>query len=196
MYKIPDGFKIIAITNRQICPRPLEDQAELLCKQGIKDIIIREKDLSPQAYDLLANALFSKCNKYEPNLILHSFWQRQNTEDRDKFKKIHFPLWLFEQDHEEIIKAGYEEIGVSCHSLKEAKRAIELGATYITASHIYPTDCKKGLAPRGLEFLREICANVDIPVYALGGIKADGSQFEELADAGAKGACIMSGLMK
>ena len=189
--KIPD-FKIIAITNRNLCPRPLEDQAKLLCKEGIKDIIIREKDLTPKAYRALAERIYENCKDFNGNLILHSFWQERDP----RFTKIHFPLWLLEENHKEIQKAAYKEIGVSCHSLLEARQAISLGATYITASHIYQTDCKKDLKPRGLEFLNNICSHVDIPVYALGGIKSDGSQFEELKEAGAKGACIMSGFMK
>ena len=43
-------------------------------------------------------------------------------------------------------------IGASTHSLEDAKIAEKLGATYITASHIFATDCKKGLEPRGWIF--------------------------------------------
>ena len=32
---------------------------------------------------------------------------------------------------------------------------------------------QKGLPPRGLDFLREVCRSVDIPVYAIGGIRPE-----------------------
>ena len=48
--------------------------------------------------------------------------------------------------------------------------AQEHGATYVTAGHIYPTDCKRGLAARGTQFLERVCRVVSIPVYAIGGI--------------------------
>ena len=41
----------------------------------------------------------------------------------------------------------------------EAER---LGATYVTAGHIFTTDCKKGLPPRGLDFLKNVCDAVTI----------------------------------
>ena len=191
------NFKVISITNRQICQGPLPVQIDKLCRLGVKDFILREKDMSPSDYANLAADVLKVCQNHGANLMLHSFWQVANLDN-----KIHFPLWLLERDHAEISAKGFAEIGCSCHSIEEAKRAIDLGATYITASHIYPTDCKKGLAPRGLDFLKEICQFVksqkgnDFPVYALGGIKTDGSQFEELKLAGADGACLMSGLMK
>ena len=81
------------------------------------------------------------------------------------------------------------------HSVEEAVEAQNLGASYITAGHIYATDCKKGLAPRGLEFLKEVCDSVTIPVYAIGGIDVDGTRRDEVKMCGAAGSCIMSGMM-
>lgn len=85
-------------------------------------------------------------------------------------------------------------IGTSVHSVEEAVRAERLGASYLFAGHIFETDCKKGLAPRGLSFLEEVCKSVSIPVYALGGIN---DQTEPLVrKTGAEGACRMSDYMK
>jgi len=55
---------------------------------------------------------------------------------------------------------------------------------------------KRGVPPRGLEFLKAVCENVNIPVYAIGGINIDGSRRQEVQECGAKGSCIMSGMMK
>lgn len=48
----------------------------------------------------------------------------------------------------------FKTIGTSAHSVEEAIEAQKLGATYISAGHIFATDCKKDLPPRGLEFLK------------------------------------------
>lgn len=87
-------------------------------------------------------------------------------------------------------------IGCSIHSVEEAVEARNMGSSYITAGHVYVTDCKKGLAPRGLDFLKNVCDSVDIPVYAIGGINIDGGRREEVKKYGAAGSCIMSGMMK
>ena len=52
------------------------------------------------------------------------------------------------------------------------------------------------LAPRGLDFLKNVCDSVDIPVYAIGGINIDDGRREEVKKYGAAGSCIMSGMMK
>ncbi|MFR9001159.1 MAG: thiamine phosphate synthase [Anaerobutyricum soehngenii] len=49
-------------------------------------------------------------------------------------------------------KSHFQIIGASCHSLEEAKEAQNLGCTYITAGHIFLTDCKKGLPREGTSF--------------------------------------------
>ena len=74
--------------------------------------------------------------------------------------------------------------------------AEQLGAAYVTAGHIFTTDCKKGLPPRGLDFLKNICDAVTIPVYGIGGIKFDPQQWNSLKKQGACGGCIMSGMMQ
>ena len=84
--------------------------------------------------------------------------------------------------------------GVSVHSIDEAIIAERWGADYITAGHIFVTDCKKDIPPRGLDFLREICHRVRIPVFAIGGINK--SNYQSVLDAGAAGFCLMSELMK
>ena len=68
-----------------------------------------------------------------------------------------------------------------------------LGCTYITAGHVFETDCKKGLPGRGLQFLRKVCEVVEIPVYGIGGINED--NIAMVRETGAKGACLMSSLM-
>ena len=114
---------------------------------------------------------------------------------------IHLPLPLLRRLSEKGILsspefASFTVLGTSVHSVAEAREAEHLGVTYLTAGHIYVTDCKKGLAPRGLHFLQEVCKSVSVPVYGIGGIKFDPVQWQELQSAGATGGCIMSGMME
>lgn len=95
---------------------------------------------------------------------------------------------------EEEKKKQFRSIGASCHSVAEAQEAARLGCTYITAGHVFVTDCKKGLAPRGLAFLQEVVESVAIPVYAIGGIGSENAA--SVRKTGAAGICVMSGLMQ
>ena len=73
----------------------------------------------------------------------------------------------------------FKVIGTSVHSVEDAIKAEQLGATYMTAGHIFATDCKKGLPPRGLDFLKNVCDTVQIPVYAIGGINIASSEGDD-----------------
>ena len=86
------------------------------------------------------------------------------------------------------------QTGISVHSVPEALEAQQLGGAYLIAGHIYETDCKKDLAPRGLDFLREVCQSVSVPVFAIGGVTAE--RVPELLARGAAGCCVMSGAMQ
>jgi thiamine-phosphate pyrophosphorylase len=77
-------------------------------------------------------------------------------------------------------------VGVSCHSLDDARRAESAGANYLFFGPVFETPAKKQFgAPQGVEKLAEVCRSVRIPVIAIGGMSGDRS-FECLR-AGAAG---------
>ena len=181
---------VIAVTNRKLSQRPFLEQIKRVCQLRPEAVILREKDLSEEAYTILAEKVMHICEKYSVPCILHSFAKAAMALN---VKAIHMPLPLLRKMTPQE-KNHFEIIGASCHSLEEAKEAERLGCTYITAGHIFLTDCKKGLPGRGLTFLQNICENVSIPVYAIGGISNE--NINDVRQTGAAGACIMSGFMK
>ncbi len=65
-------------------------------------------------------------------------------------------------------------IGVSAHSLAEARCAEEQGAHYILLGPLYPTESKMQYGPPlGLARFRRICRAITVPALALGGIQPD-----------------------
>ena len=185
-------FRIIAVSNRKLCKRPFLEQIERVCKIHPEAVILREKDLTKEEYGTLAKEVMDICSRYQVSCILHNFWE---TAIELGCTSVHLPLPVFQKllDKE---KNKFAKIGISIHSVEEAKEAERLGASYLTAGHIYATDCKKGLSPRGLEFLKEVCREVSIPVYGIGGIKFDEEQWNAMEKCGAVGGCIMSGMME
>ncbi|MDQ0160261.1 thiamine phosphate synthase [Alkalibacillus salilacus] len=84
-------------------------------------------------------------------------------------------------------------IGRSVHSVEEAQDAAISGADYVIFGHIFKTNSKPGLLPRGLEQLGHLIKSVDIPVIAVGGITP--KRVESVMTYGASGVAIMSGLI-
>jgi thiamine-phosphate pyrophosphorylase len=65
-------------------------------------------------------------------------------------------------------------IGISCHSLESARAAMRGRADYIFFGPVFATPSKAAFgAPQGIERLREVCAAVEIPVFAIGGINLE-----------------------
>jgi thiamine-phosphate pyrophosphorylase len=61
-------------------------------------------------------------------------------------------------------------MGVTCHSVAEAKAAQEAGASYISVGCLFPTQSKNNTVPVSLLELEKIRAEVDLPLSAIGGI--------------------------
>lgn len=180
---------IICVTNRKLCKGEFLERVENIAQAGPKAVILREKDLGEKEYTVLAERVMEICKKYGTLCILHSFAEVARNLKADG---LHVPLSLLCKINGRQ-KACFKHLGTSCHSIEEAKEAERLGCTYLIAGHIFPTDCKKNVPPRGLGFLKEVCNNVTVPVYAIGGISH--KNFVSVKEAGAWGGCVMSGLM-
>ena len=204
---LENRIKLNIITNRKLCENEnLEKQIKKIFSAYEKKIILknfeivaltlREKDLDKNEYLNLVEKIYPICKKYRIDLILHQNYDL-NLDEKYNIGGIHLSYEIFKSLNknirEELIKK-YKRIGVSIHSLEEAKDVENLGATYVVAGHIFETDCKKGLEPRGLNFIKELSSILTIPIFAIGGINEENSNL--VLNSGAFGVCMMSSLMK
>ena len=200
-------IKLNIITNRKLCENEnLERQIEkifsayekkiILKKFEIVTLTLREKDLDKNEYLNLVEKIYPICKKYGIDLILHQNYDL-NLDKKYKIGGFHLSYEIFKSLNknirEKLIKK-YKRIGVSIHSLEEARKVENLGASYVVAGHIFETDCKKGLEPRGLNFIKELSSILTIPIFAIGGINKENSNL--VLNSGAFGVCMMSSLMK
>lgn len=181
--------EIMCVTNRRLCREDFLTRMEAVAAAAPAGVILREKDLAPDDYRVLAQQALAICRVHATPCIFHSFPQVALELGADG---LHLPLPLLRTLSPEE-REKFPLLGASCHSVEDAQEAERLGCTYITAGHIFATDCKKGLPPRGLSFLREVCRTVQIPVWAIGGIEPE--NFLSVMATGAQGGCVMSGLM-
>jgi thiamine-phosphate diphosphorylase len=84
-------------------------------------------------------------------------------------------------------------IGKSVHSVEAAVRAAESGADYLTAGTIFASLSHPDIEPRGLDFLREVCGSVPVPVLAIGGVTPRNAG--DCLRAGAAGVAVLSAIM-
>ena len=180
--------RVLAVTNRHLCTGDFLDQVKRIAAAHPCGLVLREKDLDEDAYQALAADVLRICDTHAVPCMLHRFDRVARVLG---CARIHLPLpYLIE--HPQAVQ-GFAVVGVSVHSVDEAKEAVRLGATYLTAGHVFLTDCKKGVPARGLDFLRAVCEAVPVPVYAIGGITPQNAA--DCFSVGASGVAVMSGVM-
>lgn len=180
---------MLAVTNRSLCKIPFPEQLRRLAGRHPGGILLREKDLREEEYEELAKEVLAVCKEAGTVCILHSYPEAARRLGCDF---IHLPLKRLRELSGTL--GDFRAVGVSVHSLAEAREAQALGASYVTAGHVFETDCKKGVPARGLGFLREVCSGVQIPVCGIGGITEN--NYREVLEQGAAGYCLMSGAMR
>lgn len=184
------ALRLYLITDRSLLP---EDQfcvgIEAALKGGVRAIQLREKNLPESELRSLAKDVLKLTQKYNALLILNHRADLAHaigadgvhlTEASPAVRKIRkqFPDLL---------------IGKSTHSLQGAMRAQHQRADFVTFSPVYDTPSKQQYGPpQGLEKLEQVCASLDIPVLALGGI--DLSRTSTVREQGAFGVALIRGI--
>ena len=184
----------IVITNRTLVQGDFFEQMQKVILLHPHAVILREKDLPDDAYEVVAEKVLDMCREEDVNGFLHSRISIAKSLDCGQ---IHLSIPVIEEMKEEEqrnLRKDFQEISVSCHSMEDMKTAVKNGATQIILGTIFETECKKGLKGKGLEFVREICKACPVPVYAIGGINME--RLPQVIDAGAAGGCMMSGFMR
>jgi len=75
-------------------------------------------------------------------------------------------------------------VGVSTHSITQARQAVLDGADYLGVGPVFPSDTKSFAELAGLEFVRQVASEISLPWYAIGGITQE--NIGEVTEAGAR----------
>lgn len=156
-----EKHRLVCVTQRTACEGDFFRQMEAILSMKPARVILREKDLPLSEYEALVKRLLPLCQKAGVPLTCNGpvpGWTLPGCEVQLSFA------------NRDLRGAGECGFGVSVHAPEEAAALIESPAAYLIAGHVFPTDCKKGVPARGLDFLRQVCEAARQPVYAIGGI--------------------------
>ncbi|MDI6743891.1 MAG: thiamine phosphate synthase [Thermodesulfovibrionales bacterium] len=194
-------FKLYLITDRKLVTRHLSLVTVVgkALKGGIKAVQLREKDLGTRELLDMAYKMRELTNKYEAKLFINDridialsveadgVHLGQNSIPAHAVRKVVHASRITHH-------ASRFLIGVSTHTIEEAREAEKSGADFITFGPIYSTPSKlKYGKPIGADIIRKAKAEISIPVFAIGGIKQD--RIKEVMDAGADGVALISGIL-
>ncbi len=185
-----EDLELYLVTN------PLEDEEKFLetieeaILGGVTIVQLREKDKDTRDIYNIAVKVKEITDKYDIPLIINDRIDIMLAID---CAGIHIGQSDMPCDIAREIIGKDKIIGVSAHTLEEAKKAQQDGADYLGCGAVYPTKTKKNPSHVTKEDLKNISDTVDIPIVAIGGIKLDNA--EELVNTGISGLCVVSQIM-
>ncbi len=186
------NFTLYLITDRNQVPGGrIVETVECALKGGVRCVQLREKDLGGRGLFELAMELRKLTASYGARLVVNDRVDIAMAVEGDG---VHLGQGSIGPGDARRLLGCNKLIGVSTHSLEEARRARDEGADFVTLGPVFHTPSKARYGrPIGIETVREVKAGVDIPVFALGGI--DKEKVREIMDAGADGVALISAIM-
>ena len=158
---------------------------------GVKAVQLREKDLGGKALFELAEKTRRLCDRYQALLLINDRIDVALAVDAAGVQLTGVSLPV---DVARDLLGPQKLLGASTHSLEEARQAQKDGADFILFGPVYFTPSKAAFgAPQGLQALKKILENVVIPVYAIGGIKAE--HIADLRSLGVRGVALISAII-
>jgi thiamine-phosphate pyrophosphorylase len=168
---IPD-FDLYLVTDRtQTRGRDLLWVLERALGGGVRAVQLREKDLNGKDLFQLAEKARELCDRYQAQLFVNDRIDVALAVDAAgvQLGKASIPIEI-----SRLLLGPRKLIGYSAHSLEESRFAQQSGADFLLFGPVYFTSSKAPYGtPQGLEALKKIVEKVALPVYAIGGIKAD-----------------------
>jgi thiamine-phosphate pyrophosphorylase len=182
-------FKLYLITDNKLITRhsSLISVVRKALKGGVKAVQLREKNLETLELLKIANKMSDVTKQFNASFFINDRFDIALAVGADG---VH--LTQNSIPASAVRKAVKKKllIGVSTHSLKEAREAEKGGADFITVGPVYRTPSKlKYGKPIGLDTLQKITSSVSLPVFAIGGVKSSNIKF--IKEAGAYGAAMI-----
>ena len=181
---------LYAVTDRAWTGKQtLYEQVEAALKGGVTCVQLREKELDETAFLQEAKELCALCRRYGVPFIVNDNVEIAIACGADGIHVGQEDLAVGEVRR----RVGENMIlGVSVHTVEEARQAVRDGADYLGLGAVFPTSTKTDVEQMPNETLRAICDAVDVPIVAIGGINR--GNILKLAGSGVDGVALVSAI--
>ncbi len=172
-------------------PSELLTRVEEALKGGIRALQLREKALGGAKLLTLARQMRGLTRAYNAKLLVNDRVDIAMLAGADG---VHLGHGSMPPEAARKLLGPEKLIGVSTHSLIEAREAEANGADFIVFGPVYQTASKAAYGPpAGIEALKSAVAGVNIPVYGLGGIRIENGR--EVLKTGCAGVGLISAIL-
>jgi thiamine-phosphate pyrophosphorylase len=186
------NFRLYVVTDRQqTAGRALEEVIVAAARAGAGAIQLREKDLSACDLYALGARLQAALSSYGVPLLIND---RLDVALALDAAGVHLAGHSLPTAVARRVLGAGKLLGVSTHSVEEARRAAEDGADFIVFGPVFTTPSKVAYGPpQGLQHLTTVVGAVHIPVIAIGGI--DHTNLPQVVQAGAYGVAMIRAVL-
>ena len=186
------NFDLYLVTDRnQTGGRDLLWVLERALEGGVRAVQLREKDLGGRELFVLAEKTKRLCERYQANLFVNDRVDVALGVDADG---VHLGGDSMPVRAARELLGAEKLIGVSTHSIKEAREAEQEKADFILFGPVYFTASKAAYGePQGLGRLKKVVEKISLPVYAIGGVKA--GNIAEVKETGVRGIALISAVL-
>ena len=188
---MPVDFKLYLITDRKQVTMPLVAAVRLALEGGVRSVQLREKDLPVRELISLSQEMRNLTNEFGARLFIND---RVDVAVAVNADGVHLGHQSMPVEAVRPVVGNSMLIGVSTHNVAEAKAAEDGGADFITFGPIFATPSKDKYGnPVGIDILKSLKNEINIPFFALGGIKS--GNIKQVLAAGATGVAMISAIL-
>jgi len=186
------NFDLYLVTDRsQTGGRDLLWVLERALEGGVRAVQLREKDLGGRELFVLAEKTKRLCERYQANLFVNDRVDVALGVDADG---VHLGGDSMPVRAARELLGAEKLIGVSTHSINEAREAEQEKADFILFGPVYFTASKAAYGePQGLGRLKKVVEKISLPVYAIGGVKV--GNIAEVKETGVRGIALISAVL-
>lgn len=185
--------RLYLLTDRhQTLQRFLPSVVNQAMEAGVRLLQIREKDLGTRDLLALSRNLLALVKHHQGLCLLNDRLDLVLALGADG---VHLRSDSFPVSVARRLLGTNHLIGLSTHSVEEARRAEGEGADFIVLGPIFDTPSKRQYgSPLGMHILHEACRSIRLPVFAIGGITP--IRIPSVLSSGAYGVAVISSLLQ
>jgi thiamine-phosphate diphosphorylase len=157
--------RLMLVTQSNLMRPDFGTALEAALKGGARFIQLREKEATPTQRCRLASLAKTLCDEYGAQLVINGDYRLAHKIGAG----VHLPEARPVARARQLL-GKHALIGKSVHSPEAALNAQQEGCNYLVFGSVFPTASHPGRPAAGLDALRSIASQSDMPLYAIGGI--------------------------
>lgn len=181
--RLPDRYAILEGRNTGEVLHNLQ----CMLNQQVRLLQLRLKSLPASEIEAVQREVLASCRQHKVTVLINSD-QPFSTQLADGLHLSSRALMACKNRPQH-----FEWVAASCHNLQELNQAELIGVDFVVLAPVLPTSTHPNAKPLGWETLQSLIEQVNLPVFALGGLSLQ--DIDRVIDAGGQGIAGISAFL-